>query len=366
MAGQPERRARRWLKRLALGLVAIILFVPSCGLVYQAVATRLDARRYTAPGKLVDVGGRRMHLFCTGSGSPTVVLEAGLLSFSLQWSWVQPAVARFTRVCSYDRAGYGWSDVATWLPTAGRQSDDLRNLLATAGERGPYVLVGHSYGAFVVRAFAQRHGDSVAGVVLVDPAHPSQYSRDPKRCDPACLPAALRDDFMRICRLAPLLARFGVLRAMRSDAIGLHSLVKPFPAERQPAMFATLSATRHWTTGAAEVDHFEESADDARALNTLGDKPLALVVADSTWVKQKSLRGGHDYKLPAGIDPAALDQTILLLNRDQAKLSTDSLWVVVPGATHTSLATSGQDAAKVSDVIQRIVEKVRLRMAYSR
>ncbi len=112
MAGQPETRARRWLKRLALGLVAIILFVPACGLVYQAVATRLDARRYTAPGKLVDVGGRRMHVFCTGSGSPTVVLEAGLLSFSLQWSWVQPAVARFTRVCSYDRAGYGWSDAA--------------------------------------------------------------------------------------------------------------------------------------------------------------------------------------------------------------------------------------------------------------
>ncbi len=359
MRDRPRRPRRRWLTRLSFGLVAAILFVPTCGLLYQATGTALDARHHAPPGKLIDVGGRRLHLHCTGTGSPVVVLEAGNLSFSLQWAWVQPAVATFTRVCSYDRAGYGWSDPASWPPTAGRQADDLHDLLAVAGERAPYVLVGHSYGADVVRAFASRHADSVAGAVLVDPAHPSQ--NDLKRCDPACLPAALLDDEARMYRVAPLLARFGILRAFRSDTHGLYSVVKTFPPERQPAIFAALATTRHWTTGSQEFDNFAESAADARALQTLGKKPLAVVAADSTWVVQKD-----GYRLPRGVDGASLDRTILTLNRDQAKLSTDSELVIVQGATHVSLAASKRDASRVSDTVRRVVEEVRLRLVSPR
>jgi hypothetical protein len=160
----------------------------------------------------------------------------------------------------------------------------------------------------------------------------------------------------RIHHLAPVLARFGIPRILRSDTLGLHSLVKPFPAELRPAITAALSSTRHWVTGSAEIEHFEESARDARALSSLDGTPLVVVAADSTWAKQSESDG---YKLPAGVDGAALDRTILTLNRDQARLSTASQLVVVPGATHTSLATSERDAATVIEAVRGVVARVR-------
>jgi len=347
-------RTRMWSRRLLLVLVALAVGLPAAGLLLQLVATVLDARRFPPPARLVDVGGHRLHLQCQGTGMPVVVLEAGNLSFSIQWAWISPGIARTTRVCSYDRAGYGWSDPTPWPPIAGRQADDLARLLEIAGEPGPYVLVGHSYGALVSRAFAARYPEAVAGVVLIDPAHPSQY--DLQRCNPACLPAALLRDMNRIHRLAPVLARFGIPRILRSDTLGLHSLVKPFPADLRPAITAALSSTRHWVTGSAEIEHFEESARDARALSSLDGKPLVVVAADSTWAKQSESDG---YKLPAGVDGAALDRTILTLNRDQARLSTASQLVVVPGATHTSLATSERDAATVIEAVRGVVARVR-------
>jgi pimeloyl-ACP methyl ester carboxylesterase len=334
-------------------VVALSVGLPAAGLLFQLVATVLDARRFPPPGRLVDVGGHRLHLQCQGAaGVPVVVLEAGNLSFSLQWAWIAPGIARTTRVCAYDRAGYGWSDPTPWPPIAGRQADDLARLLEIAGEPGPYVLVGHSYGALVSRAFAVRYPRAVAGVVLIDPAHPSQY--DLQRCDPACLPAAFLRDLRRIYHLAPVLARFGIPRILRSDTLGLHSLVKPFPVELRPAITAALSSTRHWVTGSAEIEHFEESARDARALASLDGKPLVVVAADSTWAKQSD-----GYELPEGVDGKALDRTILALNRDQARLSTASQLVVVPGATHTSLATSERDAVAVVEAIRGVVARVR-------
>jgi hypothetical protein len=130
--------------------------------------------------------------------------------------------------------------------------------------------------------------------------------------------------------------------------------VKPFPAELRPAITAALSSTRHWLTGSAEIEHFEESARDARALSSLDGKPLVVVAADSTWAKQSD-----GYKLPAGVDGTALDRTILTLNRDQARLSTASRLVVVPGATHTSLATNERDAATVVEAVRGVVARVR-------
>ncbi len=130
--------------------------------------------------------------------------------------------------------------------------------------------------------------------------------------------------------------------------------MKTFPPGLQPALFAALAKTGHWTTGAREFEHFDESASDARALSSLAGKPLVIVAADSTWVAQ------HDgYKLPPGLDGAALDRTILALNRDQANLSTDAELVVVHGATHVSLAAVQADASKVAEAIRRVVEKAR-------
>jgi pimeloyl-ACP methyl ester carboxylesterase len=124
------------------------------------------------PGRLVDVGGGiNMHIYCTGEGSPTIVLDAGLNGGTMSWAQVQEQVSNHTRVCSYDRAGMSWSEPGTKPRTYMKIADELHVLLAASGEEGPYVLVGHSVGAHTVRFFVQKYPTDVAGVVLVDPAH---------------------------------------------------------------------------------------------------------------------------------------------------------------------------------------------------
>src|SRR5438876_759444 len=156
----------RWsvLKRGTLRCSAILLVLTS-------LTTRLPAQSDSAPsppGKLVDVGGYKLHLNCTGSGSPTVVFSAGAGDFSTDWALVQPKVAAFTRVCSYDRSGAAWSDLGPKPRTIYQEVFDLERLLRIAGETGPYVLVGQSLGGMVARLFAQKYPRETAGVVLVD------------------------------------------------------------------------------------------------------------------------------------------------------------------------------------------------------
>ena len=122
-------------------------------------------------GQLIDIGGRKLHLQVTGEGSPTIILEAGAGGFSLEWALVQSEVSRFARVVSYDRAGYAWSDPGPTPRTMHQICGELHAALVKAGVRPPYVMVGHSYGGLLVRTFAQRYPDEVAGVVLVDASH---------------------------------------------------------------------------------------------------------------------------------------------------------------------------------------------------
>jgi pimeloyl-ACP methyl ester carboxylesterase len=131
-------------------------------------------------GRMVDVGGYRLHLVCQGEGGPTVVMEAAIGETGLLWSLVQPAVAQHTRACVYDRAGLGWSDPSPRPRTAAVMVEELHRLLATAEVPGPYVLVGHSFGGLPVRLYAARHPEEVAGLVLVDAAHEDQYRRAPR------------------------------------------------------------------------------------------------------------------------------------------------------------------------------------------
>lgn len=121
-------------------------------------------------GKLVDLGGHRLHVYCTGQGSPTVVVETGLGDFSFDWALVQMPVSGFTRICTYDRAGYAWSDPGPKPRTFAQINLELHDALAKLGEKGPFVLVGHSYGGPVVRNFATVYPRDVAGLILVDSA----------------------------------------------------------------------------------------------------------------------------------------------------------------------------------------------------
>lgn len=163
--------AGRWL-RLLRGILAaeFLVFVVLCfiGYVYEHRAQAHDAKLYPPPGRLVDIGGYRLHLNCSGEGAPTVVLEYGLEGSLLDWRRVQPEIARFARVCSYDRAGYGWSESNPRPRVPGVMAEELHALLQAVGEKPPYILVGHSYGSLIVQAFAHRFPDDTAGLVLVD------------------------------------------------------------------------------------------------------------------------------------------------------------------------------------------------------
>ena len=147
----------RWTTRVLVGLCSLIVVTALTGALYQTVATRKDLAVTPPPGQLVDIGGYRLHLWCTGNGAPAVILDTGLGGSSAGWVFVQPDVARFTRVCSYDRAGMGYSDPGPSPRTARRIASELAKLLDRSGIAGPVVLVGASIAGFNVRVFASDH-----------------------------------------------------------------------------------------------------------------------------------------------------------------------------------------------------------------
>ena len=133
------------------------------------------------PGKLVDVGGYRLHIYCEGKGLPAIIFDSGTGGFSLEWTRVQKVLSRRTRVCSYDRAGYGWSDMGPLPRTSERITRELHTLLARADVTGPYILAGHSFGGYTAQLFARNYPEETAGLVLIDSSHPEQIERMPSK-----------------------------------------------------------------------------------------------------------------------------------------------------------------------------------------
>ena len=173
-----KRRGRGCLVWLGAGLAAL-LGIALVGYIYEPIAEAADAKAYPPPGELVDVGGYRLHIKCTGSGSPTVVIEAGLGDWSTSWGFVQSDVTKTTRVCTYDRAGMGWSEAGPLPRDAAQFAKELHTLLQSADIPGPYVMVGHSLGGLGVRVFVHEYASEVAGVVLVESMNPKQISQLP-------------------------------------------------------------------------------------------------------------------------------------------------------------------------------------------
>src|SRR6266852_221780 len=170
-------RGRTRARQLGRGLIAVLGLLVVLGLVGtmdESVAEAADVRAYPPPGQMIDVGGHSLHINCVGTGTPTVVIDAGWGDSSGAWSsWVQPEAARTTRVCTYDRAGMGYSEPGPLPRTAEIFALELHRLLRGAGEPGPYVLVGHSLGGLPVRVFAHEYAAEVAGVVLIEWMSPS-------------------------------------------------------------------------------------------------------------------------------------------------------------------------------------------------
>ncbi len=190
--------------------VVCSLIALSLGALHQAVGTHRDRRNFPPPGRLVDVGGYRLHLLESGSGDATIVLEAGLMSTVLSWSNLQRELARSYRVVSYDRAGLGWSDLGPMPRTANRIVEELHTLLQRAGIAPPYILVGHSFGGLTMPLFAAKYPEETAGVVLVDPVVPAEWN-PPSEHD-----RKLTRVGAQVCRRAALLSRIGLIRLVSS------------------------------------------------------------------------------------------------------------------------------------------------------
>jgi pimeloyl-ACP methyl ester carboxylesterase len=186
-----------WLPAVFVGILA-------AGALYQAVSAARQRRLHAPPGTLIDVGGHRLHAVCAGEGSPPVLLESGIAASSLSWAAVRPEIAAFTRVCAYDRAGLAWSDAPSSPRTFDRLLDELGIVMREVNFADPAILVGHSFGSLLVRAYGARHPERIAGLVLIDP--PTEWiAMTPAR-------ARMLRGGRSLARIGALLAHVGVVR----------------------------------------------------------------------------------------------------------------------------------------------------------
>jgi len=259
----------KWARRLFIAVGLTFSASALGGTAYQWVETRRELAATPPPGRLVDIGGRRLHIWCSGSGVPAVILETGLGGTTAGWGFVQPEIAKFTQVCSYDRAGMGYSDSGPSPRTSRQIARELAVLLERSRLTAPVILVGASIGGLNVRLYASEYAQRVAGLVLVDASHED-------RLDP--VPG--------LARFVPLLSSTGVLRLLgvsfELDPETLAPAVRPFAR-----------ATRYWAAGynaaADEIIHGPITAAEVRAARRKLTVPLIAITggrgSDATWRK---------------------------------------------------------------------------------
>jgi pimeloyl-ACP methyl ester carboxylesterase len=322
---QLRSRSRRWLVTPVIAVMAL----GGLGASYETVSEATD-EDVAMPGRLIDVGGHRLHLNCTGTGSPTVVLQAGGGMMSSDFGWVAPVVARETRVCVYDRAGRGWSDPVTTRQDAEKIAIDLHTMLQRANVPGPYVLAGHSFGGLYALTSAARNPDEVAGMVLIDSTQPAT---EPK---PAREPATGHSDdpgaytlTSHVTALLSTSARLGLGRLFAQTESTL-------PPQSTLEVNTSLTTARHLRSTLDEYAAARWSAPQAAALEDFGDKPLMVLSAGV---------GNH----PSGV---ARHEAL-------ARLSTEGVHRVIDGADHAGLVVEEEHAAATTRAILAVVASVR-------
>ena len=312
--------------RVQLYVVFGILALSAIGGGYQTVGEATDSSAMPATGRLIDVSGHQLYLNCVGSGSPTVVLEPGAGATSSQMGWISPAVARGTRVCVYDRAGRGWSEPADTPQDGAQIAADLHTLLHRAGETGPYVLAGHSFGGLYVRIFAAHYPDEVAGLILVDSTESKESAKSviTPFGGGGSEPAA-----GRVPVLASLSARLGLTRLVGQLDLGTLP-----PHSRDEARTSVAQAS--WVR--STVDEYMRgtaSMQEAASLGDFANKPL--------------------FVLTAGEHPASW----IASQKKMLSLSTNSVQEIVAGASHTDMVLEEKYATATAQAILAVVDSVR-------
>lgn len=342
--GKKQRGCLGCLGRGAIGLLILLAILMIAGAIYQSAASASDEKKYPPPGKLYDVGEYRLHLYCVGEGSPTVILEAGAGNPALGWYFVQKDVAGFTRVCAYDRPGYGWSEPASSPLTREQVATTLHRLLETAGVPSPYILVGHSAGGEYIRSFERQYPTDVVGMVLVDSSHETETLRYPAKFLEGRKTQSLT---MRICRA---LSPFGVIRATRL----WYSLIPKtlVSSDIGDAVMSTMYRTTYCKASDDENTVFEVLG-QADKPGSLGDLPLVVLSAgalyDAIPKAVVTSLGGPDV-LALVIKVHDENQQLLV------ELSTQGKLIVAEKSGHEIHWYQPQF---VIDAIQEIVEQVR-------
>lgn len=321
------------MKRIALYAAGLIVGLPltllALGSIYQMVAAAIDRSAYPMAGALVSVDGVDLHLHCSGEASagPTVVLLTGMGSLSSAWHPVMDGLATTHHVCTYDREGTGWSSDSGKPRDALIAASRLRDLAANNGFRGPYILVGHSYGGVVARIFADTYPQLTGGIVLVDSAHQDMGQRFPEEAQIA---------------FADLLASFALVEKLNYTGIPrAFSLMAPavdgLEGENLAASMSKLNTVEHMRGSAAEAEGWERSASRARQVATLGDMPLFVLVA-SGWPK---------FMVPSWLE----------MQGELAALSSNSRFDVVEGANHSQIAMDKRYAPRVVAAVRHVADQ---------
>ena len=319
------------------------------GISGQAAAATPDPALevYAKPQTLVALkGGRRLNLYCTGQGTPTVVLEGGWTTNTASWRKVQGPLAATTRVCSYDRAGYGFSDPGPQPRTAQAQADDLHALLKAAKIPGPYVLVAHSLGGLDTRLFVDQHRKEVAALVLVDPSSEHQTRRLGEVSAGAAKAEAEFEDGVRVCAQAVIDGKMTADLPQRPYCID--GPARSLPASVNAARRASQLTPAYQTAALSELNSLDVASSDqvAKSRRAGGDLPVVVLTGENT---QKSP------DLPEA-EQAALAKVWWGMHEDVAKLSTRGEHRLVADTGHM---IPSQNPKVVVDAVVGVVEQAR-------
>jgi pimeloyl-ACP methyl ester carboxylesterase len=333
----PQRRHHmqtehlRILARGLVGLVVLIVILAVVGYVYEHYASKRDMKCYPPPGQLIQVENHKLHLYCTGSGSPTVILEAAAQSSSLDWSYVQPPIAQLTRACSYDRAGFGWSELGPQPLAVQYAADELHSLLNKAGEQGPYIFVGASYGGHIVRLFAHDYPEQVSGVILVD-------ARPEELLSIAAIQRQARS-MLVFSRILAFLGEFGLSRpfiaAMPEKMIP--SWAVPV-YNSHPGSYEIVFQHKFLHTMYAEAQGMETSDAQVAAVGPMGDTPLIVI--------------RHGKPRPSGTEET--EQKWQAFQEEIARQSSAGQIIVAEASGH---GIQGEQPAIIVEAVQQLLKR---------